>query len=736
MLSEAIRTMLLRGVCVLLTLAPLQGLAQVPNVISYQGVLTDQAGNPLADGDYTLTFRLYEQASGGSAVWMESKIVHLQEGVFNTDLGTSYALQLPFDRSYWLSTSVGGGTELSPRARLTSAPYSIVSATTESISGLPAGGALTGSYPDPGLASRGVKASNIDNGQVVKSLNGLRDDVTLLAGSNVSINAAGQEITISATPGGGGGDITSVIAGTGLAGGGLSGDVELRIPANAIEGAMLQKDAVTTGKVLDGGIETSDLADNAITSAKIRDQGIKTSDLADRAVTKNKLAATGGTAGQVLGTNGSDLTWTTAAGFALPYSGVVSTTNPKAGFVVRNNGNGSAMVGTNVPSGNYGEIGGKDAGVMGVSPSGNGVIGKSGTPGTSLMGLEAGVWGDGDKAGVVGTAPVSGSAVPSIGMFAIGDLGVWAQTNGISSFPSIGDRTAIFGASTTEIGVAGSSQNEYGVFGVSKGDYKAGVYGKATQGNCSGMIAENTSHNTEAHLACYHGVRAQRGDNKGYLGFTNSGVFGINITGNKHARLGMNGLSGEFWGDVEINGDLDVSGTITAGTKLFRIDHPLDPENQYLQHVSIESPDMMTVYNGNAICDAGGEAEVRLPSYFDVLNSDYRYQLTCIGGHADVYIAHEIRGNTFRIAGGRAGLKVSWQVTGIRKDPYAMHNHIKVEMDKPAEEKGTYLHPVAYDMPESRGLGYEEHRRVIESVKNETSMKMKAPDNRTIVLPH
>jgi hypothetical protein len=49
---------------------------------------------------------------------------------------------------------------------------------------------------------------------------------------------------------------------------------------------------------------------------------------------------------------------------------------------------------------------------------------------------------------------------------------------------------------------------------------------------------------------------------------------------------------------------------------------------------------------------------------------DFRYQLTCIGGSALVYISEEIKNNRFAIAGGKQGLKVSWQVTGIRKDPY------------------------------------------------------------------
>jgi hypothetical protein len=41
-------------------------------------------------------------------------------------------------------------------------------------------------------------------------------------------------------------------------------------------------------------------------------------------------------------------------------------------------------------------------------------------------------------------------------------------------------------------------------------------------------------------------------------------------------------------------------------------------------------------------------------------------------------------------------MKVSWQVTGIRKDPWANTNRIKVEEDKPAEERGYYIYPDLY----------------------------------------
>ena len=115
---------------------------------------------------------------------------------------------------------------------------------------------------------------------------------------------------------------------------------------------------------------------------------------------------------------------------------------------------------------------------------------------------------------------------------------------------------------------------------------------------------------------------------------------------------------------------------------------------------------MMNVYNGNIVLDEKGEAWVELPPYFDALNKDFRYQLTCIGGFAQVYIAEEISENRFKIAGGMAGLKVSWLVTGVRQDPYAEQHPVKVEEEKSVADRGKFLQPEAYGMPPERGIGY------------------------------
>jgi len=150
-------------------------------------------------------------------------------------------------------------------------------------------------------------------------------------------------------------------------------------------------------------------------------------------------------------------------------------------------------------------------------------------------------------------------------------------------------------------------------------------------------------------------------------------------------------------GNGSYSGNLHVTGTLTKGGGSFKIDHPLDPENKYLSHSFVESPDMKNIYDGIVRLDARGEAWVILPDYFEALNRDYRYQLTSVGAaQPRLYIAREVKGNRFKIAGGKANAKVSWQLTGIRQDAWANAHRIPTEEDKPPQERGMYLHPEVY----------------------------------------
>jgi trimeric autotransporter adhesin len=211
----------------------------------------------------------------------------------------------------------------------------------------------------------------------------------------------------------------------------------------------------------------------------------------------------------------------------------------------------------------------------------------------------------------------------------------------------------------------------------------------------SGIFLENDAFGAICGLANCTAVNAVSKGNGGF------GVFAVG---------GPGGYAAEFDGNVTINGNLGVGGSVTKGSGSFKIDHPLDPANKYLSHSFVESPDMMNIYNGVVQLNSRGEAWVTLPEYFGALNCDFRYQLTSIGKpQPKLYIAEEISRNRFKIAGGKVGGRVSWQVTGVRQDAYANAHRIAVEEDKPRDERGHYLHPELFGATEQQAIW--SHRR-------------------------
>ncbi len=214
------------------------------------------------------------------------------------------------------------------------------------------------------------------------------------------------------------------------------------------------------------------------------------------------------------------------------------------------------------------------------------------------------------------------------------------------------------------------------------------------------MIANNSSYGALFNNASDgDGVRAYSNTSRG----TNwAAVFATNYgSGSGIWAYSSSGYAGYFSGPV------NVTGTIVKGGGGFKIDHPLDPENKYLYHSFVESPDMKNLYDGVAVLDANGEAWVDLPAWFEALNRDFRYQLTCIGGYAPVYVADKIADSRFRIAGGAPGLEVSWQVTGIRQDAFANANRIPVEEAKSGKDIGRYIHPTLFGKSKEQGLDFE-----------------------------
>jgi hypothetical protein len=206
-------------------------------------------------------------------------------------------------------------------------------------------------------------------------------------------------------------------------------------------------------------------------------------------------------------------------------------------------------------------------------------------------------------------------------------------------------------------------------------DAESGIlFGDVTDTIGGGIIFNNAATN--------NGIQFRSGGNTTRMTLNGAGNLGIG-TAAPTERL-------------HVNGNLIVTGSVAKMSGSFRIDHPLDPANKYLYHSFVESPDMMNVYNGNIVTNENGDAEIVLPDYFEALNRDFRYQLTVVGQFAQAIVSAEVENNRFRIKTDKPAVKVSWQVTGIRKDPFAERNRIQTEVEKPENERGTYLYPELY----------------------------------------
>lgn len=98
--------------------------ADVPRIINYQGKFTDKDDNPLS-GNYLVTFRFYDVASGEEAIWEEGHIISMNRGIFNALLGSITPLDVDFNKDLWLGIEVASDGEMTPRIKLASSVYAL-----------------------------------------------------------------------------------------------------------------------------------------------------------------------------------------------------------------------------------------------------------------------------------------------------------------------------------------------------------------------------------------------------------------------------------------------------------------------------------------------------------------------------------------------------------------------------------------------------------------------------------
>jgi hypothetical protein len=310
--------------------------------------------------------------------------------------------------------------------------------------------------------------------------------------------------------------------------------------------------------------------------------------------------------------------------------------------------------------------------------SGKLLIGESGSTNTEVFSV--------DGAGNISGASVSAAFLQSAATNNAGYAGLFAGALGGGTAVSTNGGAASAAATTAGSGIiaTGGALNTgvTNAFGGDGGDFYGGG-GDAGAGNGVSGTGGNVL-NSASITAGVGGYFLGGGPN-------GDGIYSAPSSGGTGAA-------------ATLDGDVNVTGTLNAASKNFRIDDPVDPANKYLYHTSVESSEMINVYTGNVILGAAGSGEVKLPRWFEALNTDFRYQLTPIGAPGNLYISKEIQKGSFEIAGGTPGMKVSWTVTAVRHDAYALAHPTSTEVEKTATERGHYLHPELYGHPAEEGI--------------------------------
>jgi hypothetical protein len=265
------------------------------------------------------------------------------------------------------------------------------------------------------------------------------------------------------------------------------------------------------------------------------------------------------------------------------------------------------------------------------------------------------------------------------------------------------------------MGAAISSSGNHGLVTTASNGNAYGAVVNATtttSGSGGGLLVQSTSSRNTALRVLGSGATSANLAAPFSIGVDVAADYPVNITGTRADFFTLTTVGGKGLyargaavalttdGNAQFNGNVDITGTLTNQLATTTIDDPADPANKTLNHALVASPEPKTVYDGVVTADANGNATVQLPAYFALLNGNFRYQLTPIGAAApDLHVATEIAGNVFTLAGAPPNTRISWQVTGIRKDPYARDHPVLVEKPKPTS--GSFLYPGGYGQPPS-----------------------------------
>jgi hypothetical protein len=695
-LASLMLSLLLAGVLVAQEAAQLS--VTVPRLVNFSGKVVGPEDKPVS-GIAGIAFSIYKDQYEGAPLWMETQNVTADaEGNYSVQLGATKPQGLPLDlfssgEARWLGVRINNGEE-QPRVLLLSVPYALKAADAQTLGGLPASAfLLAGSTSAVSSQTNAVSTPSSSSSSPAAS-----SDVTTSGGTVSTVPLFTTATNVQ----------SSILTQTGSGSTGRIG-INTTSPASTLDvnGGATVRGIFTlpaAGTATSSGGKNSQPQDfiasvfNSSTSKAVPQK------FQWQAEALNNHTATASGTLNLLYASGTGTPAET--GLKINSKGQLTFA---AGQTFPGNGSGTVTsVGLSAPNSDFSVSGSpvKASGTLGLAwniaptsaDTANAIVKRDATGSFNATSITAvvsngsvAVTGNDQSSG--GSSGVVGTSLNGKGLFgnsSNGD-GVYGQSGSGIGVQGLGGGSASFGVYGTGLtGVAGLSNGNYiGVYGSSSGSGSYGVFGLDSSG--TGVYGSGTV-----------GVSGISTDNAGVYAQSGPGGWAVDAVGTGSAT-GI--LAGSSSGDAGFFlGDVDVDGNLSKAGGSFKIDHPLDPANKYLYHSFVESPDMKNMYDGTVTTDAQGDAVINLPEWFEVLNRDFRYQLTVVGQFAQAIVASEVSNHQFSIKTDKPKVKVSWQVTGIRQDAWANAHRIPVEKEKPEVERGSYLHPELYGAPEEKGI--------------------------------
>jgi len=663
----------------------------VPPMVKFDGVLRDANGKALT-GAVGVTLALYKDSRGGAPLWIETQNVQAdQGGHYSVMLGATSSHGLPGDlfvsgEARWLGVQANG-VEEQPRVLLLSVPYALKAADAETIGGLTPSAFVLAASPDSASSTPSSSPPNSNSNPPALGGSGkpnflpLWTKSTTLGNSVVFQSGSGSKAKVGI-------NTTKPVSTLDVKGGGTIRGLFSLPPtgtATATTGFNSQPEDLAAS-VFNSGTGT------AVPQTFQWQAESVNNDTSNATGSLNLLFAQGAGTPTETGLNiASNGRITFASGQTFPGTGTGTVTS----------------VGLSAPNSDFNVSGSPVTGAGTLGLTWNVPPDTNATPNAIV------------KRDSIGAFSASGIYADAIYVTGVLATAIYASTSDISGTGVYGQATGANGTGVTgtgptgvtgtgPTGVLGSTVDGFGVYGYSSGSGTA-VYGA---GGTIGVSALSDGVALQAESNVGQALVAQT-----FAGSTADTAVIINYGGG--IPLYAAGTGGSMF--LDANGDLSVSGAFSAGgAKQFKIDHPLDPANKYLVHASVESSEMMNIYTGNITTDAQGQATVTLPQWFEVLNADFRYQLTVIGQFAQAIVAREIQDHQFAIRTSAPNVKVSWQVTGVRQDAYAKAHPMVVEEEKEEKLRGYYIHPEFYGAPKDRSIEAAHQSESMKRMKERT----------------